>query len=242
MVKIASRSTPGSGEPRSPSATPTFNTPSPTSKTPQTPLLVIRSPPPSPFPSPVLNNSSLSKTQQLIRTFSISSTQPVGQTRRILSGTTPTNQRSGFTPDLTEPRTAPLFLRRQRSLSPLQLITKPTISTTARRPPLLYFTFQERQEIYEKVHTKPTVCDHHINCINCLDIEFAFHELQALPQDMDPELRQKIISNNRSLRNIKNVCPQRDLGHYHSTVLIRCRSSRISLNMAQSPTRCTRQS
>jgi hypothetical protein len=37
-------------------------------------------------------------------------------------------------------------------------------------------------------------------------LEYAYFENKTMPTSMPPEERQKIINNNRSLRNIKNVC------------------------------------
>jgi hypothetical protein len=68
----------------------------------------------------------------------------------------------------------------------------------------LYFTEEERQLIAALVRAKPRSC-HHLNCTDCTDIEFAYHENKAMATSLPPEERQKIINNNRSLRNIKNV-------------------------------------
>jgi hypothetical protein len=69
-----------------------------------------------------------------------------------------------------------------------------------------YFTGQERQAIADLVHENSHECDRHPNCAECLNVEYAYHENKIMPTSMPPEERQKIINNNRSLRNIKNVC------------------------------------
>lgn len=69
----------------------------------------------------------------------------------------------------------------------------------------LYFTSQERQAISELVHANPRECDRHPNCTDCHNLEYAYFENKTMPTSMPPEERQKIINNNRSLRNIKNV-------------------------------------
>jgi len=73
------------------------------------------------------------------------------------------------------------------------------------RSQLLYFTPEERQAVEELVYAKPINCDHHPNCTDCTDVEFAYQYNKAMPTNMPPEERQRIINNNRSLRNIKNV-------------------------------------
>ena len=77
-------------------------------------------------------------------------------------------------------------------------------SSTQNRGPL-YFTEQERQAIADLVHEKPRSCDRHTDCTDCTNIEYAYLENKAMPTSIPPEERQKIINNNRSLRNIKNV-------------------------------------
>jgi hypothetical protein len=79
-----------------------------------------------------------------------------------------------------------------------------SISVAARGP--LYFTKEERQAIAELVLAgQPTRHCRHPNCTDCTDIEYAYHENKAMATSLPPEDRQKIINNNRSLRNIKNV-------------------------------------
>jgi len=67
-----------------------------------------------------------------------------------------------------------------------------------------YFTEEERLHITRLVHAASRNCEKHTNCTSCIDLEFAYYENKFLPHTMDPEQRQKIINNNRSLRNIKN--------------------------------------
>ena len=68
-----------------------------------------------------------------------------------------------------------------------------------------YFTSQERDAIGDLVLANPRECDRHPDCTDCHNIEYAYFENKAMPTSMPPEERQKIINNNRSLRNIKNV-------------------------------------
>jgi hypothetical protein len=68
-----------------------------------------------------------------------------------------------------------------------------------------YFTSKERQAIDDLVHSTLRECEKHKNCIECLHTEYAYYENKAMPTSLSPEERNKIISNNRSLRNIKNV-------------------------------------
>ncbi|KAF4621530.1 hypothetical protein G7Y89_g14545 [Cudoniella acicularis] len=67
-----------------------------------------------------------------------------------------------------------------------------------------YFTEEEREGITELVLAHPRSCEKHENCTDCREIEYSFHENKAMPTSIPPEERQKIINNNRSLRNIKN--------------------------------------
>ncbi|CAG8973553.1 hypothetical protein HYALB_00002879 [Hymenoscyphus albidus] len=68
----------------------------------------------------------------------------------------------------------------------------------------LYFTNDERQAIAELVAANLRPCEHGNNSTDCLDFEYAHHENKAMSTSLPPEERQKIINNNRSLRNIKN--------------------------------------
>jgi hypothetical protein len=71
---------------------------------------------------------------------------------------------------------------------------------------VFYFTSKERLDIAELVHAKPHNCQRHTDCTDCYNLEYAYHENKRIPTTMPVEERQKIISNNRSLRNIKTVC------------------------------------
>jgi hypothetical protein len=80
-------------------------------------------------------------------------------------------------------------------------------SVSAARRSLLYFTHAERQQIAHLVQAYPRDCQHaHINCTDCTNLEYAYYENKIMATSLPPEERQKIINNNRSLRNIKNVC------------------------------------
>ena len=70
---------------------------------------------------------------------------------------------------------------------------------------LFYFTEGERQYIKQLVHAEPRGCAQHPNCIECYNTEYAYIENKVMPTSMPPEERNRIISNNRSLRTIKNV-------------------------------------
>jgi len=69
-----------------------------------------------------------------------------------------------------------------------------------------YFTKEERQGIADAVSASASTryCPHQ-NCTNCINNEFAYYETKAMATSMAAEDRQRIINNNRSLRNIKNV-------------------------------------
>jgi hypothetical protein len=85
----------------------------------------------------------------------------------------------------------------------LKAISRSRSSSIVRGP--LYFTDEERQAIAELVQANPHHCERHTNCTDCTDLEYAYHENKAMATSLPPEERQKIINNNRSLRNIKNV-------------------------------------
>jgi hypothetical protein len=71
---------------------------------------------------------------------------------------------------------------------------------------IFYFSDTEREYIDQLVHSEPRGCEQHPNCIECYNTEYAYLENKIMPTTMPPEERNRIISNNRSLRNIKNVC------------------------------------
>ncbi|KAG9230208.1 hypothetical protein BJ875DRAFT_163588, partial [Amylocarpus encephaloides] len=69
----------------------------------------------------------------------------------------------------------------------------------------LYFTNEERQGHIALVSAvEPSCKNHHANCTDCRDIKFAYYENKTMSTAIPAEERQKIINNNRSLRNIKN--------------------------------------
>ncbi|TAQ86272.1 hypothetical protein B7494_g5385 [Chlorociboria aeruginascens] len=75
--------------------------------------------------------------------------------------------------------------------------------TTLNRGPF-YFSNSERLAIETLVNEKEYNCKVHQNCTDCRNAEFTYLENKTMPTSIPPEERQKIINNNRSLRNIKN--------------------------------------
>lgn len=100
---------------------------------------------------------------------------------------------------------------------PTTTINSPTINITKRQQRndpfprgergLFYFTEDENLAIEEEVNTQQYSCGKHEHCTDCRETEYSFLLNKAMPTSMPPEDRQKVINNNRSLRNIKNVCP-----------------------------------
>jgi LAS seventeen-binding protein 1/2 len=89
--------------------------------------------------------------------------------------------------------------------SPAEIKSRSRSTSVAVRGPL-YFTKEERQAIAEFVlASQPTRSCRHPSCTDCTEIEYAYHENRVMATSLPPEERQKIINNNRSLRNIKNV-------------------------------------
>ncbi|RDW92472.1 hypothetical protein BP5796_01866 [Coleophoma crateriformis] len=74
---------------------------------------------------------------------------------------------------------------------------------SARKSPF-YFTKVEQDLIAAQVEARRPFCDHDLNCITCLNKEFAYFENKIMSTSMEPDTRQQIINNNRSLRTIKN--------------------------------------
>lgn len=70
---------------------------------------------------------------------------------------------------------------------------------------LFYFTEDENIAIQEEVNSAYYSCGKHEHCTDCRETAYSFLENKAMPTSMPPEERQKVINNNRSLRNIKNV-------------------------------------
>jgi hypothetical protein len=116
---------------------------------------------------------------------------------------------SGFASTIAPPRSPSTFghhlLTPPQNASPRQFKSLSRSVSAARRSPL-YFTHAERQAIAELVQAKPRDCQHaHTNCTDCTDLEYAYYENKIMATSLPPEERQRIINNNRSLRNIKNV-------------------------------------
>jgi hypothetical protein len=82
---------------------------------------------------------------------------------------------------------------------------QPTCIPEPVRRGIFYFSDTEREYIDQLVHNEPRGCEQHPNCIECYNTEYAYLENKIMPTTMPPEERNRIISNNRSLRNIKNV-------------------------------------
>jgi hypothetical protein len=128
---------------------------------------------------------------------------------RVQSGSSRKNNRSGFSPESVPPAPHSTYGHLVYSV-PRLAINQPTITKRSERSsaPIrgpLFFTSQERQAIAELVHANPRDCERHPNCTDCHNLEYAYFENKSMPTSMPPEERQKIINNNRSLRNIKNV-------------------------------------
>ncbi|KAE9380397.1 hypothetical protein N431DRAFT_449178 [Stipitochalara longipes BDJ] len=88
--------------------------------------------------------------------------------------------------------------------SPDAIESRSRSTSAAARDPI-YFTKAERQAIADLVSASaPARYCRHENCTDCTNREFAYHENKAMATSLPPEERQKIINNNRSLRNIKN--------------------------------------
>ncbi|TVY40540.1 Protein csh3 [Lachnellula occidentalis] len=92
------------------------------------------------------------------------------------------------------PADSPIIVKRQHRQAP---------PTRAQRG-LFYFTEHENTAIQEEVNTKHYSCGKHEHCTDCRETAYSFLENKAMPTSMPPEERQKVINNNRSLRNIKN--------------------------------------
>ncbi|PBP22153.1 SH3-domain-containing protein [Diplocarpon rosae] len=156
------------------------------------------------------NAQTLTSTSRLSRSASIQhNLEPRPRIQNASELLTSKRKGSGFSPLATEiARGSSTFSQLNHHRIPWN--TKPVITVAKRqkrskrkRGPE-YFTPEERRAIEQLVHGNPRGCERHVNCTDCRDIEYAYHENKALPLTMDPEQRQKIINNNRSLRNIKN--------------------------------------
>merc|ERR1711939_434993 len=155
----------------------------------------------------LLTNLQLRKGQQPVLTRSTSRSSslsiPVQPASKIQRASNLRQQRtgSGFSPSISLP---------SRSPSSPSSTTTPTTSKSKSHPSSQVtrgpecFTEEERLHITRLVHAASRNCEKHTSCTSCIDLEFAYYENKFLPHTMDPEQRQKIINNNRSLRNIKN--------------------------------------
>lgn len=172
--------------------------------------------PPIPFKPP-------SRVQEAIRKLS----NQHGGTNTSNSGFSPLVSISSpsVTTATTPSTSTPTLKSRGTAIARIPLHSKPTILKRGSRPtssstaiststatrtsqPVRgpeYFTNEERHKIATLVFSTERNCEKHTNCKDCIDLEFAYYENKFLPRNMDPEQRQKIINNNRSLRNIKNV-------------------------------------
>jgi hypothetical protein len=72
--------------------------------------------------------------------------------------------------------------------------------------PRLYFFDDERESILQSVLARKADCKSHKDCFECFQREFAYFENKAMPTNIPPEERAKILAGNRSLRTIKTVC------------------------------------
>ncbi|KAE8440813.1 hypothetical protein EG329_006545 [Mollisiaceae sp. DMI_Dod_QoI] len=113
--------------------------------------------------------------------------------RTLSSGLTPSRHFSFSTLSnrvLTELPKSPNICKRTVSLLPSQVFP--------------FFTTKEREETESKVYSKIRSCERHENCTDCTNIEFAHLENLIMSTAIPADERQKIISNNKSLRTIKN--------------------------------------
>jgi LAS seventeen-binding protein 1/2 len=150
--------------------------------------------------------SPCTRTHTLSRSFS--SSRVVFEPYRDQSGPVPSKQRRGFSSVEQPPDSPSTYGHRVFAVpehaSPGSLKTRSRSSSVTRGP--LYFTEEERQAIADLIRSNPRHCERHPNCTDCTNLEYAYHENKAMATSLPPEERQKIINNNRSLRNIKNVC------------------------------------
>lgn len=150
--------------------------------------------------------SPCSRTHTFSRTFS-GTGRVVFEPYRDQTGPALGKQRSGFSSVEAPPDSPSTYGHRvftvPENASPGSLKTRSRSSSAARGP--LYFTEEERQAIADLVRANPRHCERHPNCTDCTNLEYAYYENKAMATSLPPEERQKIINNNRSLRNIKNV-------------------------------------
>ena len=155
-----------------------------------------------------VHSNPLLESQRNLRTPS-GANRVIVEPFRVQRGSSRKNNRSGFSPDSVPPTPHSTYGHLVYSVPRLPT-NRPTITKRSERSSefsrgLFFFTSQERQAIAELVHVNPRNCDRHPNCTDCHNLEYAYFENKAMPTSMPPEERQKIINNNRSLRNIKNV-------------------------------------
>ena len=68
-------------------------------------------------------------------------------------------------------------------------------------------TVEQQLREHQQDHEEE-VCEGHTNCVECYHKRYIILESEIMSTSMPPEERQKIINNNRSLREVKNVsCP-----------------------------------
>jgi hypothetical protein len=139
---------------------------------------------------------------------------PSGATRAIIEpspvvSNSGSRNRSGLSPSSSPhvPSGHPVYTvpKERQTLSVSNRPSQSSQSSDTLSRGAFHFTSKERQAIDDLVNSTLRECEKHKNCIECLHTEYAYHENKALPTTMSPEERNKIISNNRSLRNIKNV-------------------------------------
>ena len=85
--------------------------------------------------------------------------------------------------------------------------------------PRLYFFDDERESILQSVLASRKECKLHKGCCECYHQAFAYYENKAMPTNIPPEERAKIMAGNRSLRTIKTVC--------HPCHILKCYRLRI---------------
>jgi hypothetical protein len=150
--------------------------------------------------------SPCGRANTLSRTFS-GTGRVVFELFRDRTGPAPIKPRSGLSSVEASPDPPATYGHRifivPENASPRNLKTRSRSSSASRGP--LYFTEEERQAIADLVQANPRHCERHPNCTDCTNLEYAYHENKVMATSLPPEERQKIINNNRSLRNIKNV-------------------------------------
>jgi hypothetical protein len=172
---------------------------------------------PRPIPNRVQRSTSLQGVSQhrtsLIRQKFIVEAVPEsppalkGALARQTSGETPTATKAplihatyGHQIDTVPSGTDPFISKRRTRKNTKEVVRGP-----------LYFTEEERQHFTRIALANVALankegCKHTDGtCQQCIDFEYAYLENKAMPTSIPPEERQKIINNNRSLRNIKNV-------------------------------------